>query len=282
MTITRRCLVFAAAGCLGLASTVLGTEAASAAQTASQLKVLSYNVYGGGASMADSVKQANPDVVALVESSDARTKELADALGWYATSSGSKVNLISKQPIQDTWTSGDLIAGAKVDGTWVYSAHLDYQPYGPYTACFDQAPTADVIAGESGRKAQAEQITSEIESSTPTILAGDFNAPSHNDWTSATANQHCGYTVEWPASKAVADAGYYDSYREVHPDPAADPGNTWSPKNKTNENGQPEPQDRIDYIYYKGGSLDATDSQVYGTDSSWPSDHSAVLTTFSQ
>lgn len=79
----------------------------------------------------------------------------------------------------------------------------------------------------------------------------------------------------------------------VHPDPAADPANTWSPLHKGTET-----QDRIDFIYYKGSNLSATASEVFTTavevsvgawgsditpalDNTWPSDHATVLTTFS-
>src|SRR6185369_15438339 len=88
----------------------------------------------------------------------------------------------------------------------------------------------------------------------PVFLTGDFNSPSHLDWTAAVAKarQAVPYAVRWPASKALAGDGFRDSYRDVHPDPVADPGFTWSP-------GGPETQkhdffDRIDWVLHAGPS----------------------------
>ena len=68
------------------------------------------------------------------------------------------------------------------------------------------------------------------------------------------------YAVRWPASKALADAGFGDSYRDVHPDPVADPGFTWSP-------GGPETQqhdffDRIDWVLHAGPATTLTSRLV--------------------
>ncbi|GAA2349035.1 endonuclease/exonuclease/phosphatase family protein [Dactylosporangium salmoneum] len=122
---------------------------------------------------------------------------------------------------------------------------------------------------------------------TPVLLTGDFNAPSHLDWTAA--NSRCGYgAVQWPSSTAPANAGLTDSYRQAHPDPATSPGNTWSPVDKTfaggygydAHTGEPEPQDRIDFVHYKG-PLTVLSSDAVSTDlGTWPSDHAAVLTVF--
>lgn len=49
------------------------------------------------------------------------------------------------------------------------------------------------------------------------ILAGDFNSPSHLDWTPEMQSSHCGLTCEWPVSKKLADNGFKDSYRIIHP-----------------------------------------------------------------
>ena len=64
----------------------------------------------------------------------------------------------------------------------------------------------------------------------PTFLTGDFNSPSHLDWTPAVAavRPQVKYPLRWPVSAALAGAGFRDSYREVHPDPVARPGLTWT------------------------------------------------------
>ncbi len=114
----------------------------------------------------------------------------------------------------------------------------------------------------------------------PVVLMGDFNCPSHLDWPD----------VAWPVTKAAEEAGFGDSYREARPDPAADPGHTWSPIHPAHEDGsgRPEPQDRIDYVLHRG--LEVLDSRTFVSGdprpwpdvsgNAWPSDHAAVITTF--
>ncbi|MEU3743272.1 endonuclease/exonuclease/phosphatase family protein [Streptomyces sp. NPDC032198] len=258
------------------------------------LKVMSLNTWHGGAKVTDGVnkiakqvKASGADVVALQESSSPVAKEIADKMGWkYYTSSGKDVDLISKKPIEKTdsfskESSGAKAIAAKIQGVWVYSIHLDYTKYGPYNACFDKDSYQEIYADEASRKAQAKDIA-EWTGSAPAIVAGDFNTPSHLDWTKATKATHCNSAVEWPATKAFADKGYKDSYRELHPSPAKVPGNTWSPvtKKNTDYDNKPEPQDRIDFILHKGGSLKPATSNTYGGGPDWPSDHLAVVTTF--
>jgi endonuclease/exonuclease/phosphatase family metal-dependent hydrolase len=96
------------------------------------------------------------------------------------------------------------------------------------------------------------------------VLTGDFNTPSHLDWPD----------VEWPVTKAAEEAGLRDSYREAHPDPAADPGHTWPRVHPEHEDGscRPEPQDRIDYVLHNGQGLKVLDSRtsVSGAPRPWP------------
>ncbi|MFG2208518.1 endonuclease/exonuclease/phosphatase family protein [Streptomyces sp. NPDC048638] len=258
------------------------------------LKVMSLNTWHGGAKVSDGVnkiarqvKASGADVVALQESSSPVAKEIAGKLGWkYHTASGTDVDLVSRKPIEKTdsfskESSGAKAIAAKIEGVWVYSIHLDYTKYGPYNACFDQDSYEQIYADEASRKAQAQDIA-KWTGSAPGIVAGDFNTPSHLDWTKETKSEHCNSTVEWPATKAFADKGFKDSYRELHPSPANEPGNTWSPVTKKNSDydNKPEPQDRIDFILHKGGSLKPATSQTFGGGSDWPSDHLAVVTTF--
>jgi exonuclease III len=129
----------------------------------------------------------------------------------------------------------------------------------------------------------------------PVFLTGDFNGPSHLDWTAATSGQHGNVgPVGWSPSTQVIGAGMIDSFRSLHPDPAKDPGFTWSAIHK-----EGEPQDRIDFTYHKGSHVKVTGSRVFTTNveatvgpwgpsddlaaikkNTWPSDHSAVVTTY--
>jgi hypothetical protein len=55
----------------------------------------------------------------------------------------------------------------------------------------------------------------------PVFLTGDFNVPSHLDYTEAAmgTSDYVKFVVEWPVSKAIEAAGFRDSWREVEPGP---------------------------------------------------------------
>merc|ERR1719414_627328 len=109
-----------------------------------------------------------------------------------------------------------------------------------------------------------------------TIIAGDFNSVSVLDFTEETSPIHNNRgEVEWPVTSLLRDDGYKDSYREVHPDPFKDVGNTWS------DRYQATPQGRIDHIYSRGDKFVPISSEIiYSHPSIWISDHNAVVTTY--
>ena len=57
-----------------------------------------------------------------------------------------------------------------------------------------------------------QEIALEAPSDAPVFLIGDFNEPSHLDWTAAaaTAGQHFGWAVEWPTSNEVPEPAAAD------------------------------------------------------------------------
>src|SRR6185312_543149 len=122
----------------------------------------------------------------------------------------------------------------------------------------------------------------------PTFLTGDFNTPSHLDWTAAVSSVRpdVPFPVDWPVSHALADAGFRDSYRAVHPDPVAVPGFTWTPGGP--ESDPREVHDRIDWVL-SSGPAETLDSTVVGEAGGpdvgigftpWPTDHRGVVSTF--
>ncbi|MDX6761675.1 endonuclease/exonuclease/phosphatase family protein, partial [Streptomyces sp. F8] len=275
---------------------------------------------------------ADVDVVGLQETAVHAAPELADALGWFHHSAGENLAVLSRHPVVDTLGDPRVgfygAAGARIrldehpDGAphelVVWTAHLSPTPYGPYDACFGglTAPeladrpydacfgglTAPELADrerQSGRVREIGAILARMAPDlaaadrTPVLLVGDFNAPSHLDWTTAAAPLHGGHgPVDWPVSRAVEEAGLRDSYREAHSDPATAPGPTWSPVHPRHEDGsgRPEPQDRIDFVLHAGDRLTVLDSATLATGriapwpdvaaNDWPSDHAAVVTTF--
>jgi len=267
-----------------------------------RLRVLSWNLWFGGAKVDDHrakqlkvILDTEADVVGLQETAGTAARELADALGWHHHQAGENLGIISRHPITARLGDPDVgfygAAGARIrigraHEVDVWTAHLHYTPYGPYEAAFDGLGPAELIAHEDVRLAQMREtlrrIAESAEETTPVILTGDFNSPSHLDWAD----------VAWPVTRAAEEAGLRDSYREAHPDPVRAPGHTWSPVHTRHEDDitRPEPQDRIDYVLHNGHGLEVVDSRtvvtgvprawpdVAGND--WPSDHAAVLTTF--
>ena len=84
----------------------------------------------------------------------------------------------------------------------------------------------------------------------------------------------------------LADMGFRDSYREIHPDPVAIPGFTWTPGSL--DGVEDEVHDRVDFVL-AAGPLTTIDSQLMGEPENpevdivvdpWPSDHRGVVSTF--
>ena len=67
-----------------------------------------------------------------------------------------------------------------------------------------------------------------IKAGTPVIVTGDFNSPSHLDYTKAAIGLRPALIdeVPWPVSQRMLAAGFTDSFRAAHPDPVARPGLT--------------------------------------------------------
>ncbi|MFF3713841.1 HAD-IA family hydrolase [Streptomyces phaeochromogenes] len=270
-----------------------------------ELRVMSWNLWYGGTKVQHHrekqlkiILASGVDVVGLQETYGTAARELAEALGWEYHQAGENLGVISRFPITGRLGAADpgfygatgvrVTLGADQDVV-LWSAHLDYTPYGPYEASFDGLAAPELAAHESVRLGQMREILTAMapdlaaRDTTPVLLVGDFNAPSHLDRDDS----------EWPVTRAAEESGLRDSYREAHPDPVGSPGHTWSPVHTEHEDGsgRPEPQDRIDYVLYAGAGLRVLDSRtlVTGTprtwpdveDNDWPSDHAAVITTFS-
>lgn len=271
-----------------------------------KLKVTTMNLWIGGKYVDDShVKQVkylvstNSDVIAFQETiapGDAGTR-LAKALGYFHQDKGDMA-IVSRYPISETVDAGDNAAMAtriQLDGPEsqivVFTVHLGYTPYGPYDFCRSNMTPEQVLQREaqSGRTPQITAITAQVKKymdnadKVPVFLTGDFNAPSQLDWTDATKDQHCGVGYfEWPTSKLPLDAGLIDTFRYINPNPAREPGDTWSPVNPA----PAEPQDRIDFIYHGGNGVKALTAiaNMVGTPkpnpdvrgNEWTTDHKSV------
>ncbi|CAI6332954.1 unnamed protein product [Periconia digitata] len=276
-----------------------------------EVQIMSYNLWYGGSKVNDYhnkqvkfIADSGADIIGLQEASQGAAKRLGEALGWNyhhpdpedTSAILSRHPIVKRHPKPMTRATGVTIHvnGTSDQAINFFSTHTTAYPYGPYEFCFEGKDNAAVLETE---KTRADEISSVLSATSPLrsaadkspfVLVGDFNAPSHLDYTPATSSSHCGAVFTWPTSKLCTDAGLVDSFREAHPDPAATPGNTWSPVEKHNEDeGKDEPQDRIDFVYHKGGlKVLRSETLVKGTprpapdyeDNEWTSDHAALMT----
>jgi imidazolonepropionase-like amidohydrolase/endonuclease/exonuclease/phosphatase family metal-dependent hydrolase len=272
------------------------TDAAAAAPIT--LRVMTFNVEYGGkgvdfAKVIEAIEVARPDIVGL-EEPEANTREIAAALGWHHVDPRSDV--ISRFPILDP-PGGDgrfvLVEVRPGEVVAVANVHLPSDPYGPYWIEEGRSPE-EVLALE--RRVRLPKLQPVLDAlgglaGMPVFLLGDFNAPSHLDWTGAAAAErpHPRDPVAWPVSVAVEQAGFVDSYRAVHPDPVRNPGLTWwAARPPVGDDFSGHPRDRIDLVYAAGPVLTVA-SQIVGEVAArdvdlpvtpWPSDHRAVVSTF--
>jgi len=217
---------------------------------------------------------------------------------------------LSRHPItaQSPGGSGIQVELPSVEKVWMFNTHLWHYPYAPYQlmnvgyyqgdSIDPDTPDAELQAINSARIAHETEINkvlwdikSILSSGEPVFLTGDFNEPSHLDWTteSAQAGLHP-LKVSFPTSIQITEAGLKDAFRELFPDPVTVPGFTWPAGTypETPDSSVADPEDRIDFIYFTGEKVQVKNVQRLGeaADTSdisfvnYPSDHRAVLATF--
>ncbi len=301
-------------------------------------------VKGGFDAVADEIVRSDADFVTLSEVRNYHNTRFCDRIvealkergqtyySFYTEDSG----LLSRYPISDSSTVYPLnddrgsiyrLVAKKGDQEFaVYTAHLDYRNCAYYDVrgydgndwkkiepvtsldsilLLNRASVRDDAMARFVSVAEKDKAAGRI-----VILGGDFNEPSHLDWTEATKDMrdHYGLAIPWDVSVMLEKAGYKDSYREKYPDPVTHPGFTcpgdcpdialeklvWSP--------EADDRDRIDFIMYAPfEGLSLTDVMIVGpkgdilrgervTENTadpiiepqgiWPTDHKAVLATF--
>ncbi len=276
--------------------------AADSAEKPVDLRVMSFNIEWGGAKISfanvvEAVRLSGADIVGIQEA-EGNLQRLAADLGW---NYDLRNYVISRFP---------LIEPPGSDGRYVYvevepgrivaiaNIHLPSDPYGP-DAVRDGAPLEEVL--ELERSVRLPKILPYLDvlpelaaQGIPVFLTGDFNAPAHTDWVMKTVNSRpfLRYPVSWPVSRSIAAVGLRDSWREVHPDPLANPGLTWwagRPPLEEYSPGANDPEDRIDFLWF-AGPASVHSSEIVGEAGGpevsisvmpWPSDHRGVVSSFS-
>lgn len=243
------------------------------------------------AAVIDAIKQSKADIVGLQEATG-NTRKIAEALGWNYSE---RTQVISRFPIIDPGGADGLYVFVQPTPSSVVAisnTHLPASPYGPYRA--RDGYTEEQVLGLERRirlpaiQPQLEGLPPLAQQGIPVFLTGDFNSPSYLDWTQEAdaARDDMPYPLEWPVSKALADAGFKDSFRAVSPDPVERPGFTWTAGGP--EGAKREVFDRIDWVLSMGPAR-AVESSVVGESSNenvdigipqWPSDHRSVVSTF--
>ncbi len=244
------------------------------------------------AKVVEAIEESDADVVGL-EEAERNTRQIADALGWFANE---RTQVISRYPLVDPPGAGGMYVFVELTPgrvAAIANVHLTSDPYGPY-AVRDGATAAEVLALEQSLRLpellpRLAVLPPLAAAGIPVFLVGDFNAPSHLDWTPAVAavRPEVRYPLEWPVSLAAEQAGLRDSYREVYPDPVAKPGFTWTPGGP--ESDRAEVHDRIDLVL-SAGPVTTIDSEIVGEANGlpdvdieivpYPTDHRGVVSTF--
>jgi exonuclease III len=277
------------------------TPSPGAAASQVKLRVMAFNIEWGGTHVSfekvvEAIQRAEPDVVAVQEA-EGNLERLAVELGWHHNARNhviSRHRLIDPSGADGKYVLAEVRPGLAIA---VANVHLPSDPYGE-DLIRDGHSLDEVSALERRLRLPAIQpflaVLPQLASNgMPVFLAGDFNSPSHEDWTAAAIGRwpHRRFAVEWPVAKAVQAAGFRDSYRQRHSDPLEDPGFTWwaeRPAISDYNPGSSDSQSRIDFVWH-AGPVEVTGSTLVGESGApgvtievtpWPSDHRAVLSDF--
>ena len=270
----------------------------AAPAAADPLTVMTFNVWYGGAQVefdrvGQAIRAADADVVGVQEP-EGNLRRIAEAAGMSYTDE--TLHLASRYPIYAVERGGirfGYVAVGPGRVVAVGNVHLPSSPYGPELVRDGKAP-AEVLANERATRLGEMRpylgpLSRQAARGVPTFLTGDFNSPSHLDWSPAAAatRPQVKYPLRWPVSAALERAGFRDSYREIFPDPVARPGLTWTAGTPPPRIRKRETLDRIDWVTASGPATTLS-SRLVGEPGGpdvdvgvpWGSDHRAVASTF--
>lgn len=281
-----------------------------------EFRVLTYNLWVGGESgkqplsqSAKVVTTSKADVAGLQEALGSesggkrpdRGREMAAMLGWNYFAQGYGRAILTRHTIVAT-TPGRWGAKLKLPSgkeLWMFNVHFAHAPYQPYQLLgipygdgkFIRTSEEAVHEANAARGKQVQELLADardaLKSGLPVFLTGDFNEPSHRDWTQRAAQARvCPIAVPYPSTLAVENAGFRDAFRVIWPDEVARTGWTWTPTTRPDD--PKDRHDRIDFIFFHGSNVTARRCDILGEDrkfadlviTPYPSDHRAVAATF--
>ncbi len=275
------------------------------------IRIMTFNMWHGGEAGGEPLTKsievlnvANAGIVGIQESVGYGELQLDNAaqmavnMHWSQLDQGHRTSIMTKYQVDEV-LPGKKGVKIKIDEDkyiWFFNCHLAYIPYQPYQLAnkkygeypFIKIEEEAVKWATETRLHQLEAFIDEVDKvrgeGWPIILTGDFNEPSHQDWTQRAADAHIvQMKVEWPCTKRLVQYGFTDAYRMANINEVLHPGKTW-----TSIETPGEIHDRIDFIFYMGEQLELIDSKVIGEESEksdikvsdYPSDHRAVVASF--
>ncbi|MEX0611969.1 MAG: endonuclease/exonuclease/phosphatase family protein [Pirellulales bacterium] len=287
----------------GTIAAAVALASTAAAQPVDSLRVMTYNILVGGAAYGPLsrtvgvIQTAQADVVGIQEVGGS-TQAIANTLGFHYHNFDGDNAIVSRYPITQILDRGVKLQLSPGQEAYIFDVHLAPYPYQPYDirdgfVTSEAQAIAEAQATRGGSVASLlDGMSPYVASGKPVFLVGDFNEPSHLDWTqeAAGAGLNFGMKVDWPASRAVTNAGLIDAFRELRPDEINDRGETWTPGSPAPFNDPNEVHDRIDFVYYTPAIVEPLEALVLGYDANdgntdigiqpYPSDHRAVVVEF--
>ncbi|GEO83089.1 MULTISPECIES: endonuclease/exonuclease/phosphatase family protein [Alphaproteobacteria] len=285
-------------------STVLAATPALAADAPSELTVMSFNIWGGGANedkdiseTAAVIRASGADIIGIQETKpepdvcdaddcvptgESVASDLAKALGFHYYEQ-TKTNpalwanaILSRYPIGKP-TANDLGAEIDVGGRKIYAFNIQltdypYQPYQLLGIDYGSAPflkTADeaIKAAAAARGPALDLLMKELkgtEAADAVFLFGDLREPSYRDWTEAAVK--AGHQPMVVKYPSALRIEQQGGFTDLLR--AAYPDEVAKPAftwTPTTEPNDPQDHhDRIDYIFARGKKLETLSVSVVG------------------
>lgn len=229
-------------------------------------------------------------------------EELAEKLGANVYSGINGTSIVSRHPIHHKQNNGVIIdlGKHKVLYKVVHLTDVPFQPFqiaGVEYGKYPRIKTAEE-AERSSKRSRAKELEwylrgTRTETCTidekeydidGVLMSGDFNEPSHFDWSEKAAEKKIvAFPVNWYCSRRLESMGFIDVYRYTHPSELRYPGYTWgvAPYDSWSKGAYEGriKKERIDFIYSK--RLDIVGCSIIGPDEKdWISDHASLIAKF--
>ena len=253
--------------------------------SSSELRVLAFNILTSGhppgpdaacdlyrvsrqERIAEIILEVNPDIVLMQEAHSAQPIHAmlrAHDPAWRMQGGGDRGQMIlARHGLQPRGPNSATVT-THVGPVVVHNVHWEPYPYGPYEIqkrLIERQPfTIDGILevsdkGDIYAKTYLD-VHSALVEGVPVVVGGDFNEPSHLDWSQEyiaegpdrwvgnPTGRPLKAVIPWKGSRMLSEPSAFaselgqeegasypplvDTYRAIHPDVLRHPGNTWTP-----------------------------------------------------